>query len=130
MKHAIIFSAFIALAQGCNDERLGPEPTVIENPTACDIDEQIFELHCFSCHQENGVAAPILTLATLQDESLNSYIVPNDPAASFLFRKVSGEDLGENEGTIMPPGEGLDEALVETMRQWIDAGAPKECESE
>ena len=48
-------------------------------------------------------------------------VVAGDPAASVLYRKVSGENLC---GPAMPPGAPLSAAEVDAVRSWIAAGAP------
>ena len=46
-------------------------------------------------------------------------IVPGDSARSLIFRAVAGTGALK-----MPPGKRLPAEAVETLRQWIDAGAP------
>ncbi len=64
-------------------------------------------------------------------EKGNKLIVPGDPTASFLYRKIndnlySFDDLHDDEGTNMPPTGSLSNVDKEIIRQWILWGAPKE----
>ncbi len=61
----------------------------------------------------------------------NKLIVPGDPAASFLYRKINNglytfDEIKDQEGTPMPIGGKISEVEKETIRQWILWGAPKE----
>ena len=50
-------------------------------------------------------------------------VEPGDSAASFLYRKITG-DLGGGEGDQMPDGgPPLDQADMDLIRDWIDEGA-------
>jgi hypothetical protein len=52
-------------------------------------------------------------------------VVPGDPGASFLLRKLTGP-LGPAEGARMPrTGGGLDAATIDLVARWIAAGAPR-----
>jgi len=128
-KVTIALPAFFLIALlGCNDEPFGPQPGDHEqlNPTLCDINEQIFAIHCFSCHQENGVSPPVMNEASARTDVLDYLIVPGDAEASRLYQKVSGVGLAEGD-EIMPPGAGLDEILVAQLKTWIDQGATEDC---
>jgi len=59
------------------------------------------------------------------------YILPGDPANSYLYRKINdGLDplisLHPSEGGTMPQSGSLDETEIELVRQWILYGAPFE----
>ncbi len=53
-------------------------------------------------------------------------ITPNDPNASWLFRKMSGTQ-GAGGGLLMPVGSAEPIDGVSIVEAWIDAGAPTEC---
>jgi len=61
----------------------------------------------------------------------NKQVVPGDPTASFLYRKVNNglysfDEIKDEEGTPMPIAGNLSDVEKETIRQWILWGAPKE----
>lgn len=53
------------------------------------------------------------------------YVEPGDVEGSYLVHKLRGTqaDVGGG-GELMPIGGALSEAQIETIEQWIDAGAP------
>lgn len=105
--------------------------------TLAGIQQQVFDEHCSGCH---GGASPS---SDLDLNAGNSYtqlvgryavmgtdgqqlVVPGDAANSFLVDKLRGENLGAaaEKGSRMPLfGEPLDEATVQWIESWIDAGA-------
>ena len=81
----------------------------------------IFEKSCFNCHGSGGAFAAILLI---EDYSAliaeNGPVVPEDPEASRLYKRIRGEG-----GPQMPlGGPPLSEPEMETIRDWILAGAP------
>ncbi len=115
-----------------------PVPTEIGGELAGIVDD-IFTPHCSlpSCHSSlTQAGAMVLERSGVYDEivdvpSFNAgarsagllRVVPGDPDASFLMRKLTGE-LGAGQGAAMPLGNPrLDEADIERIRAWIAAGA-------
>src|SRR5579872_4589550 len=84
--------------------------------------QEVLEQNCSSCH---GTASPMGGLDLRTRESLlrggrrGAAIVPGDSARSLILQAVAGG--GELK---MPPGKRLPAEAVETLRRWIDAGAP------
>ena len=81
----------------------------------------IFEKSCFSCH---GSGAPFAAVLLIEDHSAlikeNGPVVPGDPNASRLYKRLLGEG-----GALMPlGGPPLPDAEIETVKNWIAAGAP------
>lgn len=81
----------------------------------------ILEKNCFSCH---GVARTseldLRAGATILKGGANGRVlVPGNPEESRLFLLVTHQ-----EKPAMPPTGKLSEADIETLRQWITAGAP------
>ena len=80
----------------------------------------IFEKRCFSCHGSTGYAAAILLI---EDHSVlieKEAVVPEDPDASELYKRLLAEG-----GALMPlGGPPLPDAEIETIKSWILAGAP------
>ncbi|MDQ3367910.1 MAG: hypothetical protein M3680_21000 [Myxococcota bacterium] len=144
---ALSVALHVGLAAGCatdaTPETISTEPRTIHY--ARDI-QPIFDRWCTDCHY---TLLPRLTALSapqdLQHESLDPcghdrqptpYLVPGDPAASFLFYKLTGEPadaFSDAAGCdrLMPATEAgpvrplidLDPAAVEAIRRWIAEGA-------
>ena len=80
----------------------------------------IFEKSCLGCHGSGGPAAAILLI---EDHSVlieKGAVVPGNPEASGLYKRLLGEG-----GALMPlGGPPLPDAEIETVKNWISAGAP------
>ena len=81
----------------------------------------IFEKSCFGCHGSGGLAAAILLIedhSALIKES--GPVVPGDPDASRLYKRLLGEG-----GALMPlGGPPLPDESIETIKNWILADVP------
>ncbi len=73
----------------------------------------------------------LLTLDAWQCEAFDPlirYVVPCDADASYITHKIDGGPYCKNgmgeETMPMPPGVVLDPATIDTIKAWIDAGAP------
>ena len=80
----------------------------------------IFKRSCLGCHGAGGPAAPFLLI---EDHSAlvaeGGAVVPGDPDASRLYKRLLGEG-----GALMPAGgPPLPDAEIETVKSWISAGA-------
>jgi cytochrome c553 len=76
--------------------------------------------HCARCHGQDGsVEGSLNYVADLTKLVARKKVVPNDPAASRLFRRVA-------DGTMPPPDEQPrpSPAEVAALKKWIEAGAP------
>ncbi|MEC8653661.1 MAG: c-type cytochrome domain-containing protein, partial [Planctomycetota bacterium] len=85
----------------------------------------IFDEHCIACHDQ-GDASGGLDLgaysATVQGGSSGKTLRPGNPDESRLYLLVS-----HKEKPTMPPKEPrIDVALIDTIRDWIAQGAPKD----
>jgi mono/diheme cytochrome c family protein len=85
----------------------------------------ILEKNCFSCHgpekQKSGYRLDVKSIALTGGEGHAPNIIPGNAAASPLMKFISGAD----QDLIMPPkGPPLSPAEIETVRAWIEAGAP------
>ena len=80
----------------------------------------IFEQNCFSCHASGGFAAAFLLIEEHSELiKENGPVVPGDPDASRLYKRLLGE-----EGALMPfGGPPLPDAEIETIKNWILDGA-------
>ncbi|MGE0142616.1 MAG: c-type cytochrome domain-containing protein [Planctomycetota bacterium] len=85
----------------------------------------IFEDNCTSCHDRGDPSGGLdLTshVAALDGGGSGRTIRPGDPDGSRLFLLVS-----HREKPTMPPDEPrIDAPLIETIRMWIEQGAPKD----
>jgi hypothetical protein len=123
-----------ALLAGCGD--YGAEPSAPAdggNPPAATVSfaaaiQPLFDTHCAGCHGEAGNAGLDLRagvshghlVGVAATESSLARIQPGDPAASWLYRKISAQ---QDVGSSMPPGDPLSGADVELVRVWITEGA-------
>lgn len=87
--------------------------------------QPIFAKRCFACHgpgkRESGLAFHVRPLAVGELESGVRAIVPGNPEASELLKRVTADDEAER----MPPeGERLSPREVKLMSEWIRLGAP------
>ena len=80
----------------------------------------IIEQSCLVCHGENGAytEALIIEHAALVDDKK---IIPGDPDDSVFYQRLIETDSAKRMPQGQPP---LDPAAIETIWQWIKAGAP------
>ena len=84
----------------------------------------IFTRHCFNCH---GKSSPQLGLdlrsarLTMRGSQNGPVIVPGAPEESLLWKKVSTREMPLELFALK-----LSDAEIDTIRQWIAAGAPSE----
>ena len=80
----------------------------------------IFEQNCLRCHGSGGIAAFLLIEDYSALTAENGPIVPGDLDGSRLYKRLLGEG-----GQLMPlGGPPLPDAEIETIKDWILAGAP------
>ena len=88
----------------------------------------ILSNHCFTCHgpdaatREGGLRLDLRDAATGAGDSGERAIVPGDPSASEIIRRVTSTDPDVH----MPPANGpkaLDEKQIATLKAWIASGA-------
>ena len=102
-------------------------------PTFTELESDVFGVSCAfsSCHG-SGTGGLLLNgeddferLVGIESTVLAGEIlvVAGDSSASYLIKKMRGSD--DVFGDIMPPG-GLDEEIVQSVANWIDAGAAKD----
>ncbi len=109
-----------------------PPPPGGFNPTFSEIQANVFTPTCATSTCHSGGAPS----AGLNLESANSYtmlvgipssqdagvmrVLAGNPDSSYLVQKLEGTASG---GGIMPPSGALDQATIDTIRQWITDGA-------
>ncbi|MBY0513719.1 MAG: PSD1 and planctomycete cytochrome C domain-containing protein [Gemmataceae bacterium] len=101
-------------------------PPAAARPKAVDFNRDVRPIlsnNCFACHGPDAkVRKGDLRLDT-RDGAVAAVVVPGKPEASDLLKRVTAADAGE----LMPPaktGKKLTAKEVETLRQWIEDGAP------
>jgi mono/diheme cytochrome c family protein len=112
--------------------------TCVDGAMAADVKfsstvQPIFDANCVACHQSGAAqqglnlesgssyAAIVNHRSTVVDHAL---VVPGSPASSYLLLKVLGThgEVG-GKGVRMPMGGDLPPADVQSLRDWIAAGA-------
>ena len=108
-------------------------------PTFTQIQETIFTPICTECHNIGnqpaglGLDAAISFVEIVGQQSTQqpdagvtlNRITPNDPANSYLVRKLQGPAAANILGSQMPlGGPPLDPALLQDLIDWVNSGAP------
>ncbi len=129
----------VLLLSGCGDDGGSSQPV---QSTFERIQTQIFDNSCSSdsCHSSVGAAGGLILEAGHSWDQLHDHVPTNpfaasrgmmrvmsgDPDQSFLFAKLT-DRLAAGEGQSMPYNAApLDDATIEVVRAWIEAGAPAE----
>ena len=80
----------------------------------------IFQQSCFNCHGPDGAYKETLLMEHNVLIKENGPVVPGNPEASRLYKRLLGEG-----GQLMPlGGPPLPDPQIETVKNWILAGAP------
>ena len=80
----------------------------------------IFEQSCLICHGPEGAFKETLLIEHNALVKENGSVVPGNPEASRLYKRLLGEG-----GQLMPlGGPPLPDSQIETVKNWIQAGAP------
>ena len=80
----------------------------------------IFEQSCFNCHGPDGAYKETLLMEHNALITENGPVVPGNPEASRLYKRLLGEG-----GQLMPlGGPPLPNSQIEAVKNWILAGAP------
>lgn len=129
----LIFSSIIFL--NCSDDIVSEcEKSIDDLPsfqkmTFTDIQEQIFNPSCVSCHSGTR---PSGGLDLTESESWNNLVnvnsatssyklvVPYDSENSYLYLVLDGTSA-----PLMPPNGRIGQAKIDSVASWIDRGAPQ-----
>lgn len=143
MQVKLIFTLWLGLMLGtlaCGNDDGGPIPDAPMNNTDATFgaiyDNILSQMRCASagCHGAAGQGnlrfdmGADAAFTALMASSANSNatqserVVPNDPAASWFYLKVTDETVP---GGRMPPGGMLTEGEMQAIEDWINNGAPR-----
>lgn len=124
-------------AFSCKDHILGARPEAPTGTGYCAV-QSLLQAECISCHSggapqgdldlSGDIHAAVVNVVSAQT---NEYLLvaPGDANASLLYLKMAGTQPS-SAGNLMPPEGLLDEAHLEVVRDWIDAGASSECDAQ
>jgi hypothetical protein len=135
----IMVSAFVV---GCGDSSnsdlppLGGGDPIDPTATFTRVQNEIFTPTCsiIACHDPLGQQSQmVLTAGRAYASTVNVASVempslvrvkPNDPANSYLYRKITGAGItGDRMPLLYPP---LSDAQIRLIRDWIRRGAPND----
>lgn len=136
---ALALALVLALApSACQDSAAedgdASDETTGELSHAADI-QPIWDASCVAnCHEPGGLGAP-LDLTDAYDQIVNvtsmqvgmDLVAPGSADDSYLLAKLRGTQLDVGGQGIQMPGGGappLDDATIEQISAWIEAGAP------
>ena len=98
---------------------VGPQTVSAQQQIALDA-YAILEHSCFNCHGPDGAYRETLLIDHNTLITANGPVVPGNPEASRLYKRLLGEG-----GQLMPQGgPPLPDLQIETVKNWILAGAP------
>lgn len=128
LRLAPVFALAVTLA-AC-----GAEPEEPVAATQSDIQAKIFNQNCTlsGCHDATAEGGLDLRAANMRANTIDApseksplvRIAPGDPDNSFLVIKL--ENPTGSQGDLMPlGGRRLSEARIQSIRDWIAAGAPE-----
>jgi serine/threonine-protein kinase len=101
-------------------KRIVPKPS--DQQLASQV-KQIFRSQCSECHGPERTEADLNVLDWASFVGEDGSVVPEDADESNLFERIATDD----EDYRMPelPMEALSQSEIETVRQWIEVGAPE-----
>jgi ankyrin repeat protein len=117
----LVVSVCAAVLSGVSGERHVTAQSAAKIDFARDV-QPILRQHCIGCHgptqQQAGYRLDRRREAL--SGTLRPLIIPGSSESSRLYRRISGSEFG----TQMPPTESLSPRDIETIKAWIDEGAP------
>ena len=114
------------------NQEIDQNQPVSENPTYTSDIKPILDANCVSCHKPGGIASnsPLTTYEEVVNgvASENAckgtgmqYVVKGNPNQSLLYLKITNPPCGAK----MPQGSSLSQGEIDTIRRWIEIGAPE-----
>src|SRR6185369_9464963 len=128
----------VALDAANNKTTSAAVSVTVNNPPAAklsDLQANIFTPRCSSCHTGIGGSLPgsmnltsaastfaaLVNVASVESPTLKR-VAPSDSANSYIVNKLLGTNIGAT-GRMPLGGPYLDQATIDTVKSWIDAGA-------
>lgn len=111
---AALFCCFASVSSTSAEDKINFEDHV----------KPIFRAKCASCHNTNKKTADLDLsnyTAMMQGGGSGASIEPGDPDSSYLFMLINHD----SEPYMPPNSDKLPDAMVETVRKWIELGAPE-----
>lgn len=123
--------ALPTLTAGCDDTVFGSEGGEAVDGEGWDAVQTVFQQNCYSCHGtgvglgdldlESDACADLVDVPAANPAYGGAVLVsPGDVAGSVLWAKCA--DTGEY-GGVMPTSAAMDQANIDIIAGWIDAGA-------
>ena len=110
--HLVVLACLLIFIVG--SQNVYPQQQIAQDAYA------IFEQSCLICHGPDGAYKETLLIEHNALIKENGPVVPGNPAASRLYKRLLGEG-----GPLMPlGGPPLPDPQIETVKNWILAGAP------
>ncbi|MCP4804654.1 MAG: hypothetical protein GY913_34095 [Proteobacteria bacterium] len=120
----------LLLSLACGDKDTGDSAGT---PTFSEVDADVLVLSCglgSTCHEGgaggleldgDGDYEALVDVASVDAEG-EILVIPGDSANSYLMKKLESADGIEGD-PMPPPSGGFDEAKIQLIADWIDAGA-------
>ncbi len=123
----LLFAVSLFLVQCKKDKGPVEDDNNNESVSFSNDVQPIFTQNCVSCHPSSGNLD--LRQGQAYDNLVNvpasgyngTRVVPNEPENSILYKKIDGSGAY---GSNMPLGGSLSQSQVNTIKQWIEEGAP------
>jgi predicted CxxxxCH...CXXCH cytochrome family protein len=130
-----LWLAFLAGCPATDADKPGGGESAAPTGPFCAV-VAVFNDECVVCHDSvtlsGGLDLKTDPYAAIVNVASHGYsgrvlVVPGDPASSFLYLKMTGQQ-GLEGGDEMPPGTGSSAQDANTIEQWIRDGAPSGCD--
>jgi len=131
MKYFILLPILMIFLLSCEENIVSEcDPVEADSPsktTFTTIQNEIFDVHCISCHAGPNPTtgldlSPEVAYSNLINQPSNSStsirVVPFDAEQSYLYRVLDGTNA-----PLMPPGNRLSQVTIDSVAAWINRGA-------
>jgi mono/diheme cytochrome c family protein len=120
-------NGLVAIIRQFPPPQVAQQPTPTTQPTTGTLTFEadilpIFKQDCSICHGQLGGWNSSSYQEVMTSGNNAPVIIPGDAANSLLVQKLEGTATS---GGVMPPGGKLPEATIQTIIDWINAGAPE-----
>ncbi len=126
----IIFSLLFGCSDGIVSECPDDNSTIVR-ATFSSIQSEVINKSCAlsGCHSGNLAAAGLDLSANVSYANIVNkqapfggltYIIPQNADESYLFQRI----ISDSPGSVMPPTGRLPQSVIDSIRAWIELGAP------